>query len=51
MQILIDTAQKRQALGEIEARHKEILDLEENIKVIYIILPKPLNYVCILIWL
>ena len=32
-QILIDTAQKRQALGEIEARHQEILHLEENIKV------------------
>lgn len=30
--ILIDTAQKRQALGEIEARHQEILHLEENIK-------------------
>ena len=33
LQILIDTAQKRQALGEIEARHQEILHLEENIKV------------------
>lgn len=32
-QILIDTAQKRQALGEIEARHQEILRLEENIRV------------------
>ena len=33
IQILIDTAQKRQALGEIEARHQEILRLEENIRV------------------
>lgn len=30
--ILIDTAQKRKALGEIEARHQEILQLEENIR-------------------
>jgi len=31
--ILIDTAQKRQALGEIEARHLEIMQLEQNIRV------------------
>ena len=30
--ILIDTAQKRQALNEVEERHKEILSLEQNIK-------------------
>ena len=30
--ILIDTAQKRQALGEIEARHLEIMNLEQNIR-------------------
>ena len=32
-QILIETAQKQQALGEVQARHQEILRLEENIGV------------------
>ncbi|CAI8048952.1 Syntaxin-1B [Geodia barretti] len=29
---LVDTAQKRQALNEVEARHKEIMQLEANIR-------------------
>ena len=33
MQLVLITAQKRAALGECEARHKEILDLEQNIRV------------------
>ena len=32
-QDLVDTAQKRQALNEVEARHKEIMQLEANIRV------------------
>ena len=32
-QILVDTAQKRQALNEVEARHLEIIQLEANIRV------------------
>ena len=32
-QILVDTAQKRQALNEVEARHMEIIQLEANIRV------------------
>jgi len=32
-QILLDTAQKRAALGEVEARHMEIMHLEANIMV------------------
>ncbi|CAI8048950.1 Syntaxin-1B [Geodia barretti] len=31
-QDLVDTAQKRQALNEVEARHKEIMQLEANIR-------------------
>ena len=33
LQILVDTAQKRQALNEVEARHMEIIQLEANIRV------------------
>ena len=33
LQLMVVTAQKRAALGECEARHKEILDLEQNIRV------------------
>lgn len=32
-QLMLVTAQKRAALGECEARHKEILELEQNIRV------------------
>ena len=32
-QILVDTQQKKMALKEIEARHLEILTLEQNIRV------------------
>lgn len=32
-QILLVTAQKKAALGECEARHQELLKLEQNIKV------------------
>ena len=35
-QILVDTAQKRQALNEVEARHMEIIQLEANIRVSHI---------------
>jgi t-SNARE complex subunit (syntaxin) len=33
--ILVDTAQKRQALNEVEARHMEIIQLEANIRELY----------------
>jgi hypothetical protein len=33
LQLLVLTAQKRVALGECEARHQEILQLEQNIRV------------------
>ena len=32
-QIMVQTAQRRQALGEVEARHREILRLEADIRV------------------
>lgn len=33
LQLVLVTAQKRAALGECEARHQEILQLEQNIRV------------------
>lgn len=35
LQLVLITAQKRAALGECDARHKEILELEQNIGVRY----------------
>ena len=32
-QMMVQTAQRRQALGEVEARHREILRLEADIRV------------------
>ena len=35
LQILVNTAQQRQALNEVEQRHREIMALEQDIRVIY----------------
>jgi len=35
LQILINTAQQRQALNDVEERHREMLSLEQDIRVIY----------------
>ena len=48
LQIMVQTAQRRQALGEVEARHREILRLEADIRVseqyTYCIPPPPPPY-------
>ena len=36
LQILVNTAQQRQALNEVEQRHREIVALEQDIKVYYL---------------